>query len=46
MEVIGHQAIGMANQVEPTQGQIEDGKTGFSIDVVQENGVPRRFVWI
>jgi hypothetical protein len=38
MEVIGHQAIGMANQIEPTQGQIEDGETGFSVDVVQENG--------
>jgi hypothetical protein len=36
--MIGHQAIGMANQVETPQGQPEYRETGFPVNVVRKNG--------
>ena len=38
MEVVGHQAISMANHVEAAHRQSEDGEKGIPVDVVQENG--------
>jgi len=38
MEVVGHQAIPMADHVEPAHCQSEDGEKGVPVDVVQKNG--------